>query len=61
MHKTVWYDGGLQLADTGTKNFREDALSPRLGYAMAILHNLQNTCQRGMKLYRILGRKMCSE
>ena len=24
MHKTLWYEGGLQLVDIGTNNVRED-------------------------------------
>ena len=29
-HKTVWFQGGLQLADIGTRNVREYELNPRL-------------------------------
>ena len=39
LKKTVWYEGGLQLANIGTKNVREDELNPRLGYAMVIFDN----------------------
>ena len=39
LHKTVWCEGGLQLAVIGTKNIREDELNPRLGYNMIILDN----------------------
>ena len=30
MHKIDWYEGGLQLADIGTKNVSEPDLTPRL-------------------------------
>ena len=36
-HKTLLYEGGLNLSDIGTKNVREDELNPRLGYAMVII------------------------
>ena len=39
MYKTVWHEGVMQLADIGTKNVREDELSPILGYDMVILDN----------------------
>ena len=32
LHKTIWYDWGMKLADIGTKNVRENELNPRLGY-----------------------------
>ena len=38
-HKTVWCEGGLKLADIGTKNVREYGFNPRLGYAMIRLGN----------------------
>ena len=37
MRKTVWYEGSLQLPDTGTKNVSEGELNPRLGYVMVRL------------------------
>ena len=40
LHKIVWYDGGLQLEDIGTKNVKEYGLNTRLGYAMVRLDNL---------------------
>ena len=39
MHKTVWCEGGLKLADIVTKNGREDKLIPGLGYNMVRLEN----------------------
>ena len=32
IHKTVWYEGGLQLADIGTNNVRVDELNTILGW-----------------------------
>ena len=61
LHRTVWCEVGLQLADIKTKNFREDKLNPRLGYAMVRIYHWQNTCQRGMTGYIILLRTMCSK
>ena len=34
-HKTVWYEGGLQLTDIVIKKVWEDAFNPILGYDMA--------------------------
>ena len=39
LQNIVWWEGGLKFADKGTKNVREDALNPRLGYAMVKLEN----------------------
>ena len=39
LHKTVWCEGYLQLADIGTKNIGEYELNPILGYDMLILYN----------------------
>ena len=39
MHKIDWCDGGLQLADIGTKNVSEPDLTPRMKYIMVILEN----------------------
>ena len=48
MHKIDWCEGGLQLADIGTKNLSETDLTPRMKYIMVRLENLrQNTCTRG--------------
>ena len=52
LHKIVWCEGGLELADIGTNNVREDKLNTRFGYAMVRIDNLQNTCQRGVTVYR---------
>ena len=52
MHKIEWCEGGLQLADIGTNNVREDVLNPRLGYAMVRLYNWHNTCIRDLIGYR---------
>ena len=49
MHKIDWYEGGLQLADIGTKNVSEPDLTPGMKYIMVILENLRhNTCTRGV-------------
>ena len=34
MHKMDWCEGGLQLADIGTKNVIEPDLTPRMKYIM---------------------------
>ena len=39
MHKTVWYEGGLQQSKMGTMNVRENELNPGLGYNMVRLDN----------------------
>ena len=61
MHKTVWYEGVLKLADIGTNNVGQDELNPILGYPMVRLDNWKNTSQIGAKGYRRAWRKMCSE
>ena len=52
LYNKVWCEGGLQLLEIGTNNVREDELNYRLGYAMVRLDNCQNTCQRGVAVYR---------
>ena len=37
MHKTYWCEGGVKLADIGTKNVSEPDLTPRMKYIMARL------------------------
>ena len=39
MHKIEWCEGGLKLADIGTKNLIEPDLTPRMKYIMVILEN----------------------
>ena len=39
MHKICWCEGGLQLADIGTKNVSEPDLTPIMKYIMVILEN----------------------
>ena len=39
IHKIDWCEGGLQLADIGTKNVSEPDITPRIKYIMAILEN----------------------
>ena len=39
MHKIDWCEGGLQLADIGTKNVSEPDLPPRMKYIMVRLDN----------------------
>ena len=52
MHKTVWCEGGIKLAEIGTKNVGEYILNPRLEYDIVRLDNLQNTFTRGVIGYR---------
>ena len=47
------------MADIGTKNVREDELTPILGYDMVIIDNLQNTCTRGVIGYIRVRRTRC--
>ena len=62
MHKIDWREGGIQLADIGTKNVSEPDLTPRMKYIMVRLENWrQNTCTRGVKKYRIVMRNKRSE
>ena len=39
MHKIYWCEGGLQLADIGTKNVSEPDLTPIMKYIMVSLDN----------------------
>ena len=39
MHKIEWCEGGMQLADIGTKNVSEPDLTPRMKYIMVRLEN----------------------
>ena len=39
MHKIDWCEGGLQLADIGTKNVIEPVLTPSIKYIMVRLEN----------------------
>ena len=39
IYKIDWCEGGLQLADIGTKNVGESDLTPRMKYIMLILEN----------------------
>ena len=39
MHKINWCEGGLKLADIGTKNLSEPELTPRIKYIMIRLEN----------------------
>ena len=55
MHKIDWCEGGLQLADIGTKNVSKPDLTPWIKYIMVRLENLRhNTCTRGVIVYRII-------
>ena len=38
-YKTVWCEGGMQLAYIGTNNIREDELNTILGYSIVRLEN----------------------
>ena len=62
MNKIEWCEGGLQLEDIGTKNVSEPDLTPRMKYIMVILENSrQNTCTRGIIVYRIVMKNKSSE
>ena len=39
MHRIDWCEGGLQLADIGTKNVSEPDLTPRIKYIMVRFEN----------------------
>ena len=39
MRKIDWCEGGLKLADIGTKNVSEPDLTPRMKYIMVRLEN----------------------
>ena len=39
MHKIDWCEGGLKLADIGTKNVSEPDLTPRMKFIMVTLEN----------------------
>ena len=39
MHKIDWCEGGLQLADIGTKNVSEPDITPRMKYIKVRLEN----------------------
>ena len=39
MHKIEWCEGGLQLADIGTKNVSEPGIKPIMKYIMVRLEN----------------------
>ena len=43
MHKIDWCEGGLQLADIGTKNVSEPDITPRMKYIMVSLENWDRT------------------
>ena len=49
LHKKVCYEVGMQLADIGTNNAREDEFNPILGYAILRLDYLHNSCQSGVQ------------
>ena len=62
MQKIEWCEGGLQLADIGTKNVSEPDLTPRMKYIMVRLENWRkNTCKRGVIEYRIVMKNKSSE
>ena len=52
----------MQLADIGTKNVSEPDLTPRIKYVMVRIENWrQNTCTRGVIVYRIVMKNKSSE
>ena len=55
MHKIDWCEGGLQLADIGTKNVSEPDPTPRIKYIMVRLENWYRTLvQEGWQNTRIV-------
>ena len=52
LHKILWFEGGLQMADILTKNVREDKFNHILGYDIVRLDYWHNTIQRGVTGYR---------
>ena len=62
MHKIEWCEGGLQLADIGTKNVSEPDLTPRMKYVMVRLETYRNNnCTIGVIVYRIVMKNNSSE
>ena len=58
VHKINWCEGGLQLADIGTKNVSETDLTPRMKYIMVIIENCDKTlCKRGDRVQDSLRNK----
>ena len=43
MQKIYWCEGGLHLADIGTRNVSEPDITPRMKYMMVILENWDRT------------------
>ena len=55
MHWIDWCEGGLQLADIGTKNVSEPDITPRMKYIMVILENWdRKLVQEGWQNTRIV-------
>ena len=55
MHKIDWCEGGLQLADIGTKNVSEPVLTPSMKYIMVRLENWdRKIVQEGWQNTRIV-------
>ena len=55
IHRIDWCEGGLQLADIGTKNLSEPDLTPRMKYIMVGLENWERTLvQEGWQNTRIV-------
>ena len=61
LHKPVWCEGGLELADIGTNKVRGDELNNTLGYDRVRIDNWQNICTRGVIGYRTIWRTMWYE
>ena len=57
MHKIEWCEGGLQLADIGTKNVSEPDLTPRMKYIMVRLDIFHSWCQ--VRFNYILSTNVC--
>ena len=51
MHKIDWCEGGLQLADIGTKNVSQPDLTPSMKYIVVRLKNdKEHLCNRGDRI-----------
>ena len=51
MKKIDWCEGGLQLADIGTKNVSESDLTPRMKYIIVYLKTeTEHLCKRGDRI-----------
>ena len=53
MHTIDWCEGGLKLADIGTKNVSEPDLTPRMKYIIVRLKtDTEHLCKRSDRIQR---------